>query len=138
MININFGKNKTLLDACDPMREYAWFVEKIREKQNEMNSLEAAIDAAISEMPAEFSIRAFLLSNIAEVKRMCITEYNEARVRAEDREEGRTEGGIAMLVRLIHIGKLTEKDAAEAAGMSVAEFQSKAAMIPPYAQYLVC
>ena len=87
MININYGKNQKLLDSCAPLREYAWFVAKVREKQNELNSLEAAIDTAISEMPEEFAIRAFLLSNKAEVKRMCITEYNEARTRAEDREE---------------------------------------------------
>ena len=65
---------------------------KIREKQSELNDLEAAIDAAISEMPETFALRSFLISNKAEVKRMCITEYNEARVRAEDREEGRAEG----------------------------------------------
>ena len=103
-----------------------------------MNNLEAAIDAAISEMPEEFTIRPFLLSNKAEVKRMCITEYNEARTRAEDREEGRKEGreegGIAMLVHLVHMGMLTEKNAAKAAGMREAEFRTKAALVSQYEQ----
>ena len=111
-----------------------------------MNNLEAAIDAAISEMPEEFTIRPFLLSNKAEVKRMCITEYNEARVRAEDREEGREEGRIEgrmegrmegrieTLAWLVRKGKLNEKEAAEEAGMPLSEFQSKTALIPNYAQ----
>ena len=134
MININRGKNKKLLDSCAPLREYAWFVARVRENQNELNSLEAAIDAAISDMPEEFAIRPFLLSNKAEVKRMCITEYNEARTRAEDREEGREEGGIAMLVHLVHMGMLTEKNAAKAAGMREAEFRTKAALVSQYEQ----
>ena len=146
MLNINQGRNQQLLDLCEPLREYAWFVAKIREKQTEMNNLEAAIDAAISEMPEEFAIRSFLLSNKAEVKRMCITEYNEARTRAEDREEGRmegriegreegrTEGRIEILTWLVRKGKLDEKEAAEEAGIPLSEFQSKAALIPNYAQ----
>lgn len=70
-------------------QEYARFVAKVREKQNELDSLEAALDAALQEMPEGFIIHAFLLSNKAEVKRMCITEYYEARTRADDREEGK-------------------------------------------------
>ncbi|MDE5884990.1 MAG: hypothetical protein K2H29_07965 [Oscillospiraceae bacterium] len=27
MININYGHNKELLNACKPLDEYAWFVE---------------------------------------------------------------------------------------------------------------
>ena len=73
---------------------------------------------------------------------MCITEYNEARTRAEDREEGREEGrkegreegGIAMLVHLVHMGMLTEKNAAKAAGMREAEFRTKAALVSQYEQ----
>ncbi len=45
-----------------------------------------------SEMADENTLRPFLLANRAEVKRMCITEYDEARTFAEQREEGRAEG----------------------------------------------
>ena len=120
MLNINYGKNRHLLDSCVPLREYAWFVAKIREKQNEMNNLEAAIDAAISEMPEDFAIRTFLLSNRAEVKRMCITEYDEEKVMNQFREEGKAEGRTEgesklafLIVKLKDLGRI--EDAFQAA-----------------------
>ncbi len=32
MLNINYGHNKELLNACRPLGEYAWFIEKIRQR----------------------------------------------------------------------------------------------------------
>ena len=74
MININFGHNKALLDACKPLKEYAWFVDKVRSYQQTMETLEEAVDAALEELPDDSLIKPFLLANKAEVKRMCITE----------------------------------------------------------------
>ena len=34
MLNINYGKNKKLMDACKPLKEYAWLVDKIRKYQD--------------------------------------------------------------------------------------------------------
>lgn len=92
MLNINFGRNRELMDACQPLKEYAWFVSKVNENQKELNDLEAAVDLAIDQMPEEYQIRAFLMENRAEVKRMCITEYNEVKTLADERMEGRAEG----------------------------------------------
>ena len=92
MLNINYGRNRELLDACEPLKEYSWFVAAVNDYQKKINNLEAAVDKAIDAMSDESQIKAFLMENRAEVKRMCITEYNEARTRAEDREEGRAEG----------------------------------------------
>ena len=88
MININFGHNKELLDACKPLQEYAWFVDKVRVNQELMKDLEKAIDATIEEMSDEALLKPFLVANQAEVKLMCITEYDEERAFAEQREEG--------------------------------------------------
>ena len=60
MLNINYGKNRELMEACEPLSEYAWLVETIRENQRTMRNLEAAIDSAIDEMPDEFVIKRFL------------------------------------------------------------------------------
>lgn len=30
MLNINVGRNKALFDACKPLQEYSWIVDKIR------------------------------------------------------------------------------------------------------------
>ena len=51
-------------------------------------SLSKAIDETLNEMPDDFVIKQFLLDNKAEVKRMCITEYDEKRVLAQQLEDG--------------------------------------------------
>jgi hypothetical protein len=110
MININYGHNTKLMKACRPLAEYAWFVEQIR--GNRINGMEIgeAVDKAINDMPADYQIRMFLMGNRAEVKDMCITEYNEAEtmkmLREEGREEGRKEGreeGEDKLGRLVSL-----------------------------------
>lgn len=55
-------------------------------------SIEAAVDKAIDDMPVNFVIRDYLIGNRAEVRNMCITEYNEAETMQMFREEGRVEG----------------------------------------------
>lgn len=98
-----------------------------------METLEEAVDAALEELPDDSLIKPFLVANKAEVKRMCITEYDEARTfaeqreegRAEGREEGREEGVLATLIGLVKDGILTVVDAAKRANMTVADFEAK-------------
>lgn len=106
MVNINYGKDQGILGACKPLSEYAWLVERIRKNRSKMD-IDQAVDQAIDEMPEEYEIRKFLVGHRAEVKDMCITEYNEAEtlqmIRMESREEGRQEGertGAARINRL--------------------------------------
>jgi predicted transposase YdaD len=54
--------------------------------------LDAAVDAAIDEMPDHFVIKPFLVANRSEVKNMFLTEYDEKKVLEMEREEGRLEG----------------------------------------------
>ena len=91
MININYGKNKELMCACKPLEEYAWFIEEIR-KNNGSMEIEAAVDNALDAMPEDFALKQLLIANKAEVRQMCITEYNEAETMAQFKEEGREEG----------------------------------------------
>ena len=42
--------------------------------------LDAAVDAAIQEMPDEYVIKPFIIANRAEVMDMFLTEYNEEKV----------------------------------------------------------
>lgn len=98
MLNINYGKNMALMEACEPLNEYAWLVETIRENQRTMRNLELAIDAAIEEMPDEFVIKKFLLLNKAEVKGMFLTEYDQEKVLAQERQEVEYRVATDMLV----------------------------------------
>ena len=89
-------KGKTYVSVTETT-EYASFDELKQalldltyetEELAQLNDLEAAVDAAIDRMPGEYQIKAFLIENRAEVKRMCITEFNEDRLRRADRREG--------------------------------------------------
>lgn len=79
-MNINYGKNQKLMDACESFKEYAWLVESVRRHQREKMDLDAAVDAALDGMPDTFLIKEFVLGNRSEVKSMFLTEYNEEKI----------------------------------------------------------
>ena len=89
--NINCGYNAELLEKCRPLYEYSWLVDEIRTGCRLM-PIEDAVDRAIDTMPGNFVIRKYLIANKAEVKSMCLTEYNEAEVMEMFKEEAREEG----------------------------------------------
>ena len=94
MININYGHNKKLLERCEPLYEYSFFVDRIRFHINELKeedknyTLEDAIDRAIKDLPKDFKILEFIMKNREEVKAMCLFEYDEERHMRQEREEG--------------------------------------------------
>lgn len=59
MLNINIGNNEELFNACKPLMNYSWFVEKVRTLSKEMG-IKEAVDIAITEMPESFAIKRFL------------------------------------------------------------------------------
>ena len=122
MININYGRNRELMEACKPLFEYAWFIDRIREYGKTMD-IEAAIDKALNDMSEEFEIKIFLIANKAEVKQMCLTEYNETETmemfKEEGREEGREEEKKSLATSLIKLGKLTLEEIAVSTGLTI-------------------
>ena len=123
MININYGKNRELLDACRPLSEYAWLIDRIREYKNDMG-IEGAVDRALNEMPQEYEIRSFLMGNRAEVKNMCITEYNEAETMRMFEAEGRKKGKLEIVIDLVREGILTVEEGARRLGMAETELEA--------------
>ena len=124
MININYGQNKELMETCQSLKDYSWLMDKIRSNKKTMGSLELAVDAALTAMPNDSVIKSFLLENQAEVKRMCITEYNEEKVFAQQREEG----AVEMLINIVKKGLLSLTQAAEEAHMTTEEFEQQAGL----------
>ena len=92
MLNINYGKNKKLMEACKPLNEYAWLVDKIRTYQKNKRDLECAVELALTEMPDDFIIKKFLLLNKAEVKGMFLTEWDQEKVLAQERRDSIKQG----------------------------------------------
>ncbi len=104
MVNINYGRNKQLMNYCKPLAEYAWFVDEVRSNQKN-HDLTASVKLALDSMPNNYVIREFLVTNRQEVEGMLDTEYNEAEVmelfKEEGREEGREEGSLRTLVKQV-------------------------------------
>ena len=69
-------------------------VAKGRKLQKKLQDFEAAVEAAIQEMPEDFVIREFLIANRAEVRGMLLTEYDEEKVLAQERKEAAKEAEI--------------------------------------------
>ena len=78
-VNINFGKNKKLLEQCQTLKEYAIYVKKVRTYAKSMK-VEEAVDRAVTECINEGILREFLLQNRKEAVEMSIFEYDEEAV----------------------------------------------------------
>ena len=98
MLNINYGKNKTLMKACKPLYEYSWLVETIRKGNSD---IEKAVDEALDKLPNDFEIKKFLLMHRAEVKGMFLTEYDEEKILAQERQEGIQEEKERVVVNML-------------------------------------
>ena len=95
MININYGRSRELLEACEPLREYARLVEGIRERSRRGQPVEAAVDQLIDELPDNSVLKPFLAVHKAEVRGMLETEYDEAKVMELFRKEAEEDKIIA-------------------------------------------
>ena len=91
ILNINYGQNQELMNACRKLYEYSYFVEKVREYLNEGLTLNAAIDSGIQECIRSDILKPFLLKHRREVKQVILTEYNEELHAKTLIEEGRRE-----------------------------------------------
>lgn len=124
MINVNYGHNKELLEACKPLKEYAYFIDRIRFHQKDLETIDEAVDKALDDMPEDSILKPFLIANKAEVKRMCITEYDEARTISEAKEDA----VLALLISLVKDGLLSLTEAAKRSNMSETEFIAKSGL----------
>ena len=124
--NINKGKNDELLNNCKPLKEYMILVEQIRQNRKTMD-VEEAVDTAVTYCIDHDILRDFLIKHRAEVKDVCITEYNEQvfinGIKEEGREEGLEQGRLLEIYHSVQEGDYSVERGAEKTGMSVAEFE---------------
>ena len=95
-------RNDGLLNNCRPLKDYMTLINEIRKNCKTME-FESAVDAAVTYCIEHDVLKTFLLKHRAEVKDVCITEYNEAAsrrvfsVRLSIRHaEGQNEKGLAV------------------------------------------
>ena len=97
MVNINYGKNKELMEHCKPLRDYAIFVNKVRRYSQEME-LKEAINKAIDECIEEDCLKDFLVKSRAEVLEFMMDSYSlENYQKIVEYEKNELEGKINAL-----------------------------------------
>lgn len=75
MTNINYGKNKELMEHCKPLMDYVIFVKKVRDYTKAV-SLEIAVNRAIDECIEEDRLKEFLEQHRAEVVDIMLDSYS--------------------------------------------------------------
>ena len=92
VININYGKNRQMMEKCPKLFEYAYLVAKIRENQAAGKTLEGAIGEAVKDCLARGYLTELLTNYRREVMGMLLYEYDEKKHLRNTYEEGRQEG----------------------------------------------
>lgn len=105
LININPGHNEELMGMCKTLRDYSEYTERVR-KYAEEESIDKAVERAITECIKEGILSEFLSKNRAEAKKMSIYEYDEEKHMRQEREASLEVGmergrqiGIKALIR---------------------------------------
>ena len=122
MVNLNDGKNEELLNNCRPLKDYMTLINEIRKNSKTMN-FENAVDAAVTYCIEHDVLRTFLLKHRAEVKDVCITEYDEKTFVDGIRAEGRAEGRLSEIFDSVQAEDYGIERGAQKAGMSIPEFE---------------
>ncbi len=144
ILNINYGKNRELMEKCKTLEGYSILVARIRAHAKEL-PLEEAVDRAVTECIRENILADFLTRQRAEVKAMSIFEYDEAKERKllqetyleegieigmergikQGMEQGIKRGILTTLIDLVHEKMISVRDAARQAGLSEDEFSKQ-------------
>ncbi|MDY2912174.1 MAG: hypothetical protein SOT58_09015 [Agathobacter sp.] len=122
MVNLNDGKNEDLLNNCRPLKDYMTLINEIRKNSKIMN-FENAVDAAVTYCIEHDVLKTFLLKHRAEVKDVCITEYDEKTFVDGIRAEGRAEGRLSEIFDSVQAEDYGVERGAQKAGMSLPEFE---------------
>ena len=105
MLNINYGHNKDLLEKCQRLKEYAIFVDTVRQELSSDRPLELAVSSAIDICIRKNILPDILTDQKAEVIQMILETYDkelhDKTLRNEGQEEER-ENGIRQLLSALY------------------------------------
>ena len=92
MLNINYGKNKKLMEKCKKLEEYALFISKVRALLVKGKPLETAINQAIDESIEENILKDILTEQRAEVLGVLLSTFNKELYEKELKQDAYSEG----------------------------------------------
>lgn len=101
LLNINIGHNRELMERCRKLKDYAEFVAIVRADLEKGLVLPEAVDRAVDECIARGILAELLSVHRAEVCDMILTEYDEQRHIADEKEASREEGKLEASVSVI-------------------------------------
>jgi hypothetical protein len=121
VININFGKNNSILKECETLSQYSYFIDRIRSFIKSGYSRDEAIQKSIEACINENILREFLTEHGTEVCNMLYAEYDiEEALKAKEedgllkgKQEGKQEAKIEAVKRALKSGKFTMEDIAD-------------------------
>ena len=77
VLNINKGHNEELLSKCQILKEYVILIDRINENQKKYDSVEEAVENAVSYCIKNNILQDFLTEHKAEVIMCLLTDYDE-------------------------------------------------------------
>ena len=91
VININYGKNASLMEKSPTLAQYAIFVDMVRKYEKDHERTDA-VELAIDECIEKGVLADFLRKNRAEVLMLCLFEYDQEKHLRDTYEEGVEDG----------------------------------------------
>ena len=92
MININYGHNQKLMEACRELYEYSYLIEEIRVGLRQNLPLPDTVDRAVKNCIGNNILKSFLLRHRSEVKRMILEEFDLEKYLKLEKKESYAEG----------------------------------------------
>jgi hypothetical protein len=108
MYNLNEGKNDAILQKCKPLADYMELINRIRKNQKDGYSIEDAVDLAVDSCIEDDILADFLRGHRAEVRDMCITEFNQEVYERGLLQEGCETGREQLIQSMLRNGKSPE------------------------------
>ncbi len=104
VFNVNYGKNRELLDRCRRLHGYAYLIQQVRYYTDQGLVLEAAMERAIEDCIQQNILKEFLLKHRGEVADVILTKYDAAFHIKCEKEESYAEGEQAGYERGVEQG----------------------------------
>ena len=91
MLNVNYGRNRKLLQKCRPLSDYSLFTTSVRELIKRRKTKEEAVEEALKLLHDDSEMKKLVLENKAGVAKMILFEYDEKGVMEALKEEAKAE-----------------------------------------------
>lgn len=127
LLNINYGRNKELLEKCRRLEEYVIFVDRVRTYMKEENiSLKKAITLAMSECIEEGVLVDILTKQRDEVFGAMLSTFNkelyEKNLKQNAYDDGIKVGYVTSVENIVKKLKVSVDEACEIVGISLEDY----------------